>query len=89
MDTTRDITYRGFLLNDSTVAQQVDSSDGLGKGIAGSVIDDFDPDDLDVGHRKVWIVWWIQVVIEQRQEVVVIATPHALSIRPYIHRAIR
>lgn len=26
----------------------MDSSDGLGKGIAGSVIDDFDPDDVDV-----------------------------------------
>lgn len=48
MDTTRDIIYRNAKLNDSTVASLVDSSDGLGKGIAGSVIDDFDPDDLDV-----------------------------------------
>lgn len=48
MDTTRDIIYRNFKLNDSTVASTVNSSDGLGKGIAGSVVDDFDPDDVDV-----------------------------------------
>lgn len=48
IDTTRDIIYRNFKLNDSTVASAVDSTDGLGKGIAGSVIDDFDADDADV-----------------------------------------
>ena len=48
MDTTRDILYRNYKLNDSAVAAAVDNSDGLGKGIAGSVIDDFDPDDVDV-----------------------------------------
>jgi len=48
MDTTRDIIYRNFKLNDAAVASGVDSSDGLGKGIAGSVIDEFDPDDVDI-----------------------------------------
>lgn len=48
MDTTRDIIFRNFKLNDSTVASAVNSTDGLGKGIAGCVIDDFDPDDQDV-----------------------------------------
>src|SRR5690242_21145769 len=48
MDTTRDIIFRNFKLNDSSVAAQVDSADGIGKGIAGSVVDEFDPDDMDV-----------------------------------------
>lgn len=48
MDTTRDIIFRNFKLNDSAVAAAIDSTDGLGKGIAGCVIDDFDPDDTDV-----------------------------------------
>lgn len=48
MDTTRDIIYRNFKLNDAAIATSIDSADGLGKGIAGCVIDDFDPDDVDV-----------------------------------------
>ena len=48
MDTTRDIIFRNFKLNDAGVAAAVDSSDGLGKGIAGCVIDNFDPDDVDI-----------------------------------------
>lgn len=48
MDTTRDIIYRNFKLNDSLIGAAIDSSDGLGKGIAGCVIDVFDPDDVDV-----------------------------------------
>jgi hypothetical protein len=48
MDTTRDIIYRNFKLNDSAVQASIDASDGTGKGISGSVVDDFDPDDLDV-----------------------------------------
>src|SRR4051812_20591320 len=48
MDTTRDIIYRNFKLNDSAVASAIDSADGLAKGIAGCVLDDFDPDDVDV-----------------------------------------
>jgi len=46
MDTTRDIIYRNVKLNDAAIA--FDASDGLGKGITGSVVDDFDPDDVDV-----------------------------------------
>lgn len=52
MDTTRDIIYRNFKINDSTVAAQVDAEDGLGKGITGCVIDDIDPDDVDVVQFK-------------------------------------
>ena len=48
MDTTRDIIFRNFKLNDASVASQIDAGDGLGKGITGCVIDDFDPDDVDV-----------------------------------------
>lgn len=48
VDTTRDIIYRNFKLNDSAITAGIDSSDGLGKGMAGCVVDDFDPDDVDV-----------------------------------------
>jgi hypothetical protein len=48
MDTTQDIIYRNYKVNDQTVADSVDSSDGIGKGISGSVVDYFDPDDMDV-----------------------------------------
>lgn len=48
MDITRDILYRNFLLNNTAVAADVDASDGLGTGIAGCIVDDFDPDDVDV-----------------------------------------
>lgn len=48
MDTTKDIIYRNVKLNDADVASQVDPSDGLAKGISGCVVDDFDPDDVDV-----------------------------------------
>lgn len=48
MDTTRDIIYRNFLLNDNTVAGRIDAGEGSGKGITGCVVDDFDPDDVDV-----------------------------------------
>lgn len=47
MDTTRDISYRNFLLNDSSFKDQ-SLADGLGEGMAGCVVDDFDPDDVDV-----------------------------------------
>lgn len=47
MDTTRDIIYRNFLLNQASFEAQ-NLTDGAGQGIAGCVVDDFDPDDLDV-----------------------------------------
>jgi hypothetical protein len=47
MDTTRDIIYRDYKLNDSQIAA-VALPDGLGQGIAGCVVTDFDPDDVDV-----------------------------------------
>lgn len=45
MDTTDNIIYRDFLLNDISVHPE---PNGLAKGMSGSVIDEFDPDDLDV-----------------------------------------
>lgn len=47
MDTTRDIVYRNFLLNDSAFAAQ-SMTDGSGQGLAGCVVDEFDPDDVDI-----------------------------------------
>ncbi|HET9683596.1 MAG TPA: hypothetical protein VFP15_05795, partial [Gemmatimonadaceae bacterium] len=47
MDTTRDIIYRNFLLNDSSFELQ-SFADGSGQGMAGCVVDEFDPDDVDV-----------------------------------------
>lgn len=51
MDTTQDVIYRNFKLNDSTLKDQ-SFADGLGEGIAGCVIDSFDPDDTDVVQFK-------------------------------------
>jgi hypothetical protein len=48
MDTTRDIIFRNFKLNDASVAENIDSTEGLVKGISGCVVDEFDPDDVDV-----------------------------------------
>lgn len=48
MDLTRDVLYRGLTLNSNDVAASVDASDGQFKGISGILIDDFDPDDVDV-----------------------------------------
>lgn len=47
MDTTRDILYRGYYLNLSTIAD-APLPDGIGQGLSGCVVDDFDPDDVDV-----------------------------------------
>ena len=47
MDTTRNIIYRGYYLNLSTIADGP-LPDGLGEGLSGCVVDDFDPDDVDV-----------------------------------------
>ena len=53
MDTTRDIIYRDFLINDSSVSANVDSTDGLAKGITGCVVDE------EIGRascrERVWI----------------------------------
>lgn len=48
MDTTRDIEYRGFLLNDAAIRDSIEPGPGIGKGIDGSVVDSFDPSDKDV-----------------------------------------
>jgi len=48
MDTTRDILYRSFLLNDSAVTDNVTGGGGIGTGITGSVVDSFDLSDVDV-----------------------------------------
>jgi hypothetical protein len=48
MDTTRDILYRAFLLNDSNIRENIDADTGIGKGITGSVVDSWDFSDVDV-----------------------------------------
>ena len=48
MDTTRDIIYRGFKLNDGSIQDNVDADTGIGKGITGSVIETWDFSDVDV-----------------------------------------
>jgi hypothetical protein len=48
MDTTRDITYRGFLLNDEDIQDSIVGGGAAGSGIAGSVVDSIDFSDVDV-----------------------------------------
>jgi hypothetical protein len=48
MDLTRDITYRGFTLNDSTVEDNFVAGGGTGTGITGCVVDSVDTSDVDV-----------------------------------------
>lgn len=48
MDTQNDIEYRSFLLNDASIRDSIDAGPGLGKGIAGSVVDSWDFSDVDV-----------------------------------------
>lgn len=46
MDITRDVTYRGFLLNDSTMS--VVPGGSIGSGISGCVLDTADTSELDI-----------------------------------------
>lgn len=48
MDLTRDITYRGFLLNDSLITEGIITGGASGSGISGCVIDTVDVSDTDV-----------------------------------------
>jgi hypothetical protein len=48
MDTTGDITYREFLLNDEDILDSVAGGGGAGSGIEGCVVDTFDVSDVDV-----------------------------------------
>lgn len=48
MDTTRDVLYRGFLLNDSSIRSRIDPDRGVGKGISGCVIDTWDFSEVEV-----------------------------------------
>lgn len=50
MDTTRDVTYRGFLLNDASIRDNIDPGTGIGKGITGCVIDSWEDSDADVSQ---------------------------------------
>jgi hypothetical protein len=47
-DTTRDILYRTFKLNDSAIRDSIEAGAGNGKGIDGSVVDSWDLSDMDV-----------------------------------------
>lgn len=46
MDTTRDIIYRGFYLNEADIA--ITGGNAAGSGITGCVVDSFDMSDVDV-----------------------------------------
>ena len=48
MDLTRDITYRGYLLNDSSIEDNVTGGGGTGTGIIGCTVDSIDMSDVDV-----------------------------------------
>ena len=48
MDTTRDILYRGFKLNDQAIQANIIAGDQLGAGVSGSTVSSFDPHDVDV-----------------------------------------
>lgn len=48
MDTTRDILYRDFLLNDADIRDSIEAGTGIGKGIDGSVVDSWDTSDIDI-----------------------------------------
>lgn len=48
MDTTRDITYREFLLNDEDIDESIVGGGAAGSGIAGCVVDSIDFSDVDV-----------------------------------------
>lgn len=48
MDLTRDITYRGYLLNDSAAEDNVTGGGGTNTGIIGCVVDSVDTSDVDV-----------------------------------------
>lgn len=48
MDTTRDITYRGFTLNDEDIQESIVGGGGDGSGIAGCVVDSVQWTDVDV-----------------------------------------
>lgn len=48
MDTTRDIIYRGFTLNDEDIQESIVGGGAAGSGIAGCVVDSVDFSDVDV-----------------------------------------
>lgn len=48
MDTTRDIVYRGFTLNDESISDSVTGGGAIGDGIEGCVVDTVDFADVDV-----------------------------------------
>lgn len=48
VDTTEDIIYRGFKVNDAAVQSGVLAGSGIGKGISGCVVDSIDVSDVDV-----------------------------------------
>lgn len=48
MDTTKDIIYRTFKLNDEDITDNITGGGATGTGVAGSVVDSFDLSDVDV-----------------------------------------
>jgi hypothetical protein len=48
VDTTRNIIYRGFYLNEEDIIENIVPGDGAGTGLGGCVTDSFDISDVDV-----------------------------------------
>lgn len=48
MDTTRDILYRGFYLNEADIQDRIDADTGVGKGISGCIVETWDFSDVDI-----------------------------------------
>jgi hypothetical protein len=48
MDLTRDHIYRGYTINDSSLLDNLSDHGLVGEGLSGSIIDTFDPSDVDV-----------------------------------------
>lgn len=48
MDTSRDILYRGVLLNDEDILDTLTGGGGVGTGLSGSKLDSFDLSDVDI-----------------------------------------
>lgn len=48
MDTTRDIIFRGFKLNDSNIQASLEAGNGIDDGLSGSVVDNVHPTDTDI-----------------------------------------
>jgi hypothetical protein len=47
-DLTRNVIYRGFVLNDEDITDNIIQGDAIGSGISGCILEDFDLTDVDI-----------------------------------------